>query len=80
MTTGEIRRAAVRLVQLGVLVSFRPDRMPRPRTWAAETTGGDRIVVTNDEAPMYLRGLAHGAWARDAFGPRAPLGDDRARL
>lgn len=71
MTTGQIRRAAVRLVQLRVLVSFVPDRMPRPQTWAAETTAGDRLVVTTAEAPAYLRGLAHGAYARERLERRS---------
>lgn len=58
-----LRRAADRLVALGVLKSWAFDREESPRTLTIRTAADDVVEVPRRDAPALLRGLGLGAWA-----------------
>lgn len=77
MTRGEIRRAAARLAQIGLLDALEPDDAKRPTQYVAVTAAGETITLDAAETPAYLRGLAHGAFVRDQQHGAVLTGIDR---
>lgn len=59
MTPGQIRRAANRLAQLGILESFEV----RDTMYRFVTTAGDVTLVPLRSVEWFLRGLAQGQFA-----------------
>lgn len=58
-----LRRAADRLVALGVLKSWAFDREESPRTLTVRTAADDVVEVPRRDAPALLRGIGLGSWA-----------------
>lgn len=60
-TAGELRRAARRLVQLGILRGFTEDDANHPRHYTFVTAAGDTTTLTRPQVHAYLHGLAQGS-------------------
>lgn len=80
-TTGELRRSANRLVQLGLLRAFTTLTRELPNGagtvthgFRFETTAGETITLRRREAAGYLRGLAHGSYVERTEAGEAPRG------